>query len=761
MFFLTKHCAGRWWVVCGVLVLGVGAQGQTTFNTAGSIIASNASEDNGVIIDGVDLTVQEAADASSLDGIIRSGVVYRNAATLTNNGLITGNIENEITGGPHTLNFTNTGNLFGNILLTTDSTLGGDDIVRLKAGSVYQRGPGQGQSFINTGFGDDLLILDGDDADVSGFFTFDTVFDLEQARIEGTSPWTLDRSVTLENGLTIDDGATVRYFSGGVTGDVTIDPNATFTGVFVTIGGDVTADGKIGAERTNFPLTITGDLTVNNSAGAGVTTNVAADGSASRIEVGGNLTVNGGELSVVELTGLFPDSSTFEVVNTAGTTTGTFATVTNTYPFLTATADYSTPGKVLVTLARNNAGFAAITTNKNQDNTARIIEVFDAAAGAGTEARTIADAYTSLGTDTEKLAALDRLSGESLGSAPRIATQSSRGFGRGLDRRARMMHVFLAEGDVLPTPQLATSGGMTHDLTMLSAAALAHPGQTRELDSFTPGVWIDVLGGTGDIEGDNAASIDYDYTGVLGGFDIAISNDWIVGFSGGYTTGSYDANSLGSTGDLDTIHVGAYTAFIRDQWRFNGSMGFAFDEYDTSRAVVFGGIDRVASGDFSGETFSVDGTATYRFDLDNGIKLETFGSLEYFRSQVEDYAESGAGGANLTVAESDFDAMYATLGARVFKSFHVNEMSLTPEVRAGWQHELLDADAAISASFSSAGFGVPIRIVGVDPDDDAALLGAGLTADFNRKFSLRFDYDTRISGNQTDDQFRLALRVPW
>ncbi len=751
-------------------VVGVTATGQTTITTPTTILAGS-SEDNGVIVDGTTLTLDPPPmDNSSAGGIVPSFLSYRGDVTVTNDGIIFGSISTDtnvaLGARPSTLTFVNRGQLFGNVFLQSSPSFGGDDSVTLFAGNNFTQGLTTTQSRFDLAFGDDTLILDGDDAMITDSFFLPFATNVEDFRVQGDSFWVLDGNgftAEFSETFTIADNTDARYIFGRIVSpDITIGNNASFTATLGTFEGDVTNNGLLGTEQADLPMTITGNLTTN--AGGTIQSVVAGNGSAGQINVTGTATINGGTLQIIEAASIFPDSSTITVLTADGGVAGAgaFTSVTNTYTFLDVTDVYPDGNTVQVTLTRNGTGFVAVAESSNQDRVARIIEVFDSAASPLSDAKALSDAFVAIGTPAGQREALDNLSGEGQTAAPRVSTQTLRGYGRGIERRSRVMQVFLAEGaDVFPSPTFASTGNVTQDLAVLAALAQAHPGQLREIDAFTPGYWVDVLGGTGDISGDGGADVVYDYFGVLGGFDFAITNEWIAGASVGYTSGSYDVGGLGSDGDTDSLIFGVYSAFVRGPWRFNGSINYAFDEYDTSRNVVVGTLVRNASADFDGETFSIDGTVTYRFDLEDGLKVEPFLTMEYFISEAEDYTETGAGAANLSVGESDFRAFYTTLGGRVFKTFNYDTTALTPEVRAGWQHEWLDHEAGINASFVSAGFDVPIRIVGNDPEDDAALLGVGLTADFNRQFSLRFDYDTRLASDQTDHQFTLAVRVPW
>ncbi|MEM9752670.1 MAG: autotransporter domain-containing protein [Planctomycetota bacterium] len=720
-------------------------------------------------------------------GTLFGGIEFRDDVQIINEGGRTGLNDTDggiatgifqATGQSGVLDLLNEGFINGSVGTSSDPLEGGDDVVTILT-------TGEIRGAISLGFGNDEIILRGGEIDLddtdnifpdnTGSLLLNGVFDVETLTIDGQAGLTGDdRPVWVLNGIQNETSLFTEGATIGSTEPVVVFLNnaiiRTDADSAIEVGndsdffingiveGNVTAQSG-GTIAPNGFTSVTGDVDFEN--GSVLETFVNSAGQSLVLNVEGDVDIQTATLDINEGGEIFGDVTTAEVLIAEGTLNGDFNSVTTDFGFLdgTTTVDGNT---VILTLTRNGTGISNDGATRNQVQAGLALEVIDAVSEVGSDGRFLADEYAGLGTPAEQQAALDSLSGEPLASAARNATFAARGFARGMDRRSRMMQVYLAQGNVLPTPQLASNAGLTHDLQLLSAAALAQPGRVAAIDTFVPGFWIDAIGGEGDIDGDSgSADVDYDYYGLVGGFDIQASNEWIMGVSVGYTAGDYDVDDRQGSGDLDTINLGAYTAFIVGNWRLNGSVGVAFDDYDTSRRVTVGTLDRNASADFDGVTYFIDGTATYRYDLPGEIRLEPFAGFEYFKSETDDYEESGAGSANLAVDEQDFDALYTTLGARVHRTFLWDGNAITPELRAGWQHDWLDSEAETTARFLSAGVNGAINVVGADPDDDAALLGAGITADFNRKFSLRFDYDARLASDQTDQQLTLSLRIPW
>lgn len=730
-------------VLCGVVCAAAGSVAQPIVVTVPTTRSDTIQ--NVVIVQGTTFTL----DAP---GFILGSVFGEGSATIINNGTMSAIGFNAITANqvPTTFDITNTGRINGSIVLTpANPANGGDDIIRISGLSSI------GQ-FYNGGVGTDELQLIGTD---DGFLNLNRLVDMERIVKETDDTiWSLQGFADID--LLDVKGGEVQLSNVFLDSEVSVRANGKVT-AFGTITDRVTVNGEFTTFNSVASVVLNDNMRIKT--GGRLSVPVSSDGSAGRINIAGILTIeNGATFKATEDLEVFGPTTDVTVVTATGGIAGTFDTVTNDFAFLTPSLTYNS-NDIVLTLTRNTQGFAGPAVTGNQRRVGQILEVVEAVADGGSDAETLTNAIAGL-VAADVPAALDRLSGEGLASAPRVGTLASRGFTQGLQRRSRVMNVFLADGGgPLPAPTFASAGNTINDLALLSAAAVAQSGRSvRQLEAFTPGFWADVVGGTGSLDGSSGtADVDYDYAGLVGGFDFAMTNDWVMGFAVGYNRGSFDSAGLGTDGDTDSIYLGWYAAVTQGKWHYTAGMSYAFDSYDTSRNVVVGALNRSASGSYDGNTFGLDFGASYHIDLQNQVVLEPFGTFEYVNGQTNSYTESGAGAANLTVADATFDALYTTVGARLFRHFQSGTTAWTPEVRAGWQHEWIDDETELSASFTGAGVSTPFTVTGVNPEDDAALLGLGLTADFDRQFSLRLDYNTRIASDQTDHQFGLALRVPW
>jgi len=82
--------------------------------------------------------------------------------------------------------------------------------------------------------------------------------------------------------------------------------------------------------------------------------------------------------------------------------------------------------------------------------------------------------------------------------------------------------------------------------------------------------------------------------------------------------------------------------------------------------------------------------------------------VQYTYVSIDGFTERGANSLNLRLHSQEADSLRTTLGGRIAYSLRLDEnIILTPELRASWQHEYLQGSRTLQAAFggdSSFGF---------------------------------------------------------
>ena len=166
-------------------------------------------------------------------------------------------------------------------------------------------------------------------------------------------------------------------------------PTLTGTG---TVGGISAAAGAIvapaGAKHTDRERHVYAQRRRNISRPAD------ASGAASRLNVNGAATLEGGTVDVQAEDGNYAPATRYTILNASAGVGGVFGSVTSNLAFLTPTLAYD-PTNVFLTLARNDIDFAAVALTPNQRQVSNALDQATAANATGDMA-TVIDAVTSL-----------------------------------------------------------------------------------------------------------------------------------------------------------------------------------------------------------------------------------------------------------------------------------------------------------------------------------------------------------------------------
>jgi len=233
---------------------------------------------------------------------------------------------------------------------------------------------------------------------------------------------------------------------------------------------------------------------------------------------------------------------------------------------------------------------------------------------------------------------------------------------------------------------------------------------------------------------------------VRAGLDYRISTNIRVGALMAYGHTDAKLDNEGSKAQVDSYTPGLYVTYADKKGFYaNAVATYTRNEYSTDRKIIIPGVNRTATGSTGGNQFGADIDGGYEFHRKNW----TFGpsaGLTYVNLGIDNFNESGAGAANLSINNQSADSLRSRLGGTVRYAANIGSVVLTPHVSAFWQHEFLNSPALITSAFQ----GLPGATFSVQTprgDSDTALLGFGVDAELNKTLTLFIDYQTEAGGS--------------
>jgi outer membrane autotransporter protein len=257
---------------------------------------------------------------------------------------------------------------------------------------------------------------------------------------------------------------------------------------------------------------------------------------------------------------------------------------------------------------------------------------------------------------------------------------------------------------------------------------------------------------------DNISGFDVDGKGFVVGVDRYLTNSTIAGIALSRGEAAIDSKSTSrAETDVTTTQLTAYATTMMTGYYVEGLLTYALNENESSRHIVVGTVDRVASADYDSSLLGVRVGAGMPMNV-AGMTITPKTGLNYTRLSTDTYTESGAGAMNLTVDTEDMTKYTLSAGVALAKNIALQDSStFTPELRAGVSYDMGDDFTTSSSKF--AGASDSFSTEGLDSSDISTDVGLGLAyaTDDNTK-EFRFDYDMNLKAGYEASTAKLTAR---
>ena len=268
-------------------------------------------------------------------------------------------------------------------------------------------------------------------------------------------------------------------------------------------------------------------------------------------------------------------------------------------------------------------------------------------------------------------------------------------------------------------------------------------------DSF----WFQGFGQTAEQDDrDGVAGFDADTFGGTMGFDRQVTSKSRVGVALGYANTEVDGKGAGDNNtEIDSYQLSVYGDYTRGNYFLEGSVGYAYNDADTSSVINFGGLDRRLTGDYEASQYSASVTAGFSKALTKTVKLVPTAGLLYTFVEGDEFTLTDSTGGAFTqdVDIDDTHVLLGKVGATLKADMKArNGATWSPEFRANVLYDFIGDEAESTSTFTSNG--ATYRAEGADIAETSVNVGAGFTYTVpNKMMDFTADYDAELKEDFT------------
>ena len=494
----------------------------------------------------------------------------------------------------------------------------------------------------------------------------------------GAGTLVLDGAISLTGSTTVSAGTLeigdAAHAGATVAGDVIVS-NAALVMGHGSIGGNLTntAGGTVMPGGSIGTLTVAGNFTQDAASTLAIEVSPSA---ASQLRVGGNASL-AGTLGLTFDPGVYT-GKTFALVS-AGSVSGTFATVTNNAPHLDQSLVY-TASEVDLTAS---GAFEVAPTQDSVFGSLGSSAMLGAQQANATVLGHLADQHNGTGTDTIKTALA--------GKAP---------------------------------TRLAFNGGTQ----ALASVVSALPDAMSRM-----GGWFRGLGTFADLDSSaSAPGFNSRAGGFMAGFDGPVAENLRVGIAGGYGHTGLSASD-GESGSLDTPRIALYGSTSFAGVSIDALAGYGYDMVHAQRPILATGA--VANSHHNGQEANAALQASKPLAFGD-ITVQPAAGVTYTHLFENSFAETGAGAFDLTNPARDTDSLRPFVSASASEAFVTGSgLRIVPEADISYSYETMSNPP----SLVQVGGG-SFTVAGAIPSRNQLQIGGGVTMAMTDQLALHAAY---------------------
>ena len=528
------------------------------------------------------------------------------------------------------------------------------------------------------------------------------------------------------NTLTVDSGSVSGVVNLGAGNHVvSLSNNGALNGGLIQTGGtiDLSVNQSELALLSSNPIDV-GTATFSN--GSTLTFDIAGGGQPGGISIldaSGSVDINADTQIFATVSGIIDDAETYTIVRAGSLNVGAplsdVVTVSNSFmnniEFSFADND---PNAIQVRVDRKTAEELGLGPNFST--------IYNSFATALNNDQPVAAALSSLQTEEEFRAGLLQLMPDTSGATLQAAL-NNQDMGTGMIRRRLV--------------------------------AVAKNGLPNHAQGDVAGFWAQALGGYAeqDAKGEQPGFSLWGL-GIAIGADMPIFDDSAhIGISFLESWQSASLNIVDNTPiEFYTTQVSAYGRHQTENFYTQAILTAAYNSYERTRRVEFGGLARTALGEWDGYQWggALETGAFYNWDL---YQLAPYVRASYVNIHEDSYTETlGGDGVNLVVDEKNTDSLRGSIGFSLDRDFPIYFDSYAElEFRANYTRDIINSPVSLTADFVAGD--TPFTLQGNKRTPNRINMGIGL-AHKDSYSSVSVDYDTEIANGYMSHTAALTAR---
>lgn len=366
------------------------------------------------------------------------------------------------------------------------------------------------------------------------------------------------------------------------------------------------------------------------------------------------------------------------------------------------------------------------------------------AAGLPADFVTVLNSLNSLPTRSALISSLHQVTAEPYASMQSVALEAMEQF--------RFNALALSRGD--KAIRLFTDAEVCRldDGTLIPASSEQRPTDCKPRKISQASRWsllIDATNTQASLNGTNdLASLDYNIFQSTYGLQYDASRQWSIGAAFGYGQANlYNYEYASSTIDSNTYSGGIWGIYRPgDAWKITGLLGYMNLQYDSSRTISFGGINRNAWTNWSGNGFTTAIDVQYDWVLSgnkadrNAVRIKPNTYLSYSLHSQGDITESGADSLNLAINGHTADSLIYGLGLTLETPVQLARSTrLIPRFSIGYEYDFngdANEEHQLTASFADVPALGSLDVLGQNRGANDLNVGLSVELETSEQFSL-------------------------